>query len=363
MQGEVLKDCQQKIAYLSEMHEGFRGEMIELQKKRLWLVDKLRGLNELQIDLKKLKDEIDEKDQKIFEQEAQIDLLKKQSEPLQSQYNQAQNNRETARQEANKVESVKNKSLNMLQDKYKELKDLVEKVDAYNNDHEQRAKLKQNYDAIQHQLSAKQNQLAKERDKEQKFDADIETLKKQLRDLRNNFSYRVKRHEFQQHTENIAKLTAQLRSLQNQSGVERGTYEELLHEKKLREQESIAISVRMDDVKRRRTQLDNEMKQDIYRDIETRHKRKTIDCKTAAMVGQDLDAYGKALDKALMQFHSQQMQNINDWLKENWKSIYKGTDIDEIYIKSEETTQNVAGRRSYNYRVCMKVNNVGSHIA
>lgn len=99
----------------------------------------------------------------------------------------------------------------------------------------------------------------------------------------------------------------------------------------------------------------DELLTDRYRDIESKHKAKMIEAKTAVMVNNDLDVYSKALDKALMQFHSMRMRDINEVLKEYWRDTYQGNDIDEVYIKSEETTQiGKTGRRNYNYRVCMK---------
>jgi len=89
-------------------------------------------------------------------------------------------------------------------------------------------------------------------------------------------------------------------------------------------------------------------------DIDARYKKKLIQAKTTAMACADLDSYFKALDKALIKYHSLKMANINEVLKEYWRATYRGKDIDEVSIKSDEATEKAGGRRSYNYRVVMK---------
>jgi DNA repair protein RAD50 len=71
----------------------------------------------------------------------------------------------------------------------------------------------------------------------------------------------------------------------------------------------------------------------------------------------DLDKYYKALDKALMKYHSVKMEEINKIIKEHWESTYQGSDIDTIEIRAEPEDKGVASsgvaRRSFNYRVVM----------
>lgn len=50
------------------------------------------------------------------------------------------------------------------------------------------------------------------------------------------------------------------------------------------------------------------------------------------------------------------MKEINETLKDYWRTVYKGADIDEIYIVSDGTITGT--KRSYNYRVVMKQGDV-----
>jgi DNA repair protein RAD50 len=82
----------------------------------------------------------------------------------------------------------------------------------------------------------------------------------------------------------------------------------------------------------------------------------------------------KALDCAIMEYHSEKMAEINSILRELWTEVrqrmpthcyrlfclqvYKQGDIDYIEIKTEGTAdgKSSGGRRTYNYRVVMVCN-------
>mmetsp|Transcript_39623 Transcript_39623/g.74414 ORF Transcript_39623/g.74414 Transcript_39623/m.74414 type:complete len:1331 (-) Transcript_39623:619-4611(-) len=88
-----------------------------------------------------------------------------------------------------------------------------------------------------------------------------------------------------------------------------------------------------------------------YRDIDQMYKDKLIELRTTEMANHDLDKYYQALDRTLMKFHTDKMEEINKIIKELWQQTYQGQDIDLIQIKTD--MEGAAGR-SYNYRVVMK---------
>jgi hypothetical protein len=61
-------------------------------------------------------------------------------------------------------------------------------------------------------------------------------------------------------------------------------------------------------------------------------------------------------DKALQNFHTLKIREINKIIRELWQLIYKGQDIDSIEIESgqEEGATATKSSRSYNYRVVMR---------
>ncbi|KAJ2377243.1 DNA repair protein rad50 [Coemansia sp. RSA 2607] len=88
-----------------------------------------------------------------------------------------------------------------------------------------------------------------------------------------------------------------------------------------------------------------------YKDIDQLYVKQLVQCKTEEMANTDLETYGKALDSAIMQYHSLKMQDINKIIRELWINTYQGNDIDTIEIRSE--VEGARNSRSHNYRVVM----------
>ncbi|KAM0673339.1 DNA repair protein rad50 [Gurleya vavrai] len=61
----------------------------------------------------------------------------------------------------------------------------------------------------------------------------------------------------------------------------------------------------------------------------------------------------KALDKSIVEFHANKIEEVNHILKELWTNTYKGNDIDYIELKSETNDNKV-----YNYKVVMYKNGI-----
>lgn len=63
-----------------------------------------------------------------------------------------------------------------------------------------------------------------------------------------------------------------------------------------------------------------------------------------------METYTQALEKSILKFHKERMVQINMTIRELWRSIYKGNDIDYIEIQTVDDIGN-SRRRSYNYKV------------
>lgn len=99
-------------------------------------------------------------------------------------------------------------------------------------------------------------------------------------------------------------------------------------------------------LKEKKEELESE-----YKDVNRQYTRQLIKVKTADFAIQDLEKYGKALDNAIMKYHSHKMMEINDTAQALWNKCYQGTDIDTIMIKSDH--EGASKVRTYNYRVVM----------
>ncbi|TDZ20328.1 DNA repair protein RAD50 [Colletotrichum orbiculare MAFF 240422] len=89
-----------------------------------------------------------------------------------------------------------------------------------------------------------------------------------------------------------------------------------------------------------------------YKDASRKYRESHIKVETTKAAIEDLGRYGTALDNAIMSYHGLKMEEVNRIAGELWQSTYQGTDIDTILIRSDNENA-TAGRRSYNYRVCM----------
>ncbi|KAN0125486.1 P-loop containing nucleoside triphosphate hydrolase protein [Lactarius tabidus] len=88
-----------------------------------------------------------------------------------------------------------------------------------------------------------------------------------------------------------------------------------------------------------------------YRDTNKKYTDQLIKVKMSDMANNDLEKYGKALDNAIMKYHSLKMEEVNDTMRHLWNKTYQGTDIDGIKIRYD--SEGGASKRSYNYRVVM----------
>lgn len=109
----------------------------------------------------------------------------------------------------------------------------------------------------------------------------------------------------------------------------------------------------LDTVESRVKNTKKDLQNEKYRKVDDEHRKKLVECKTTHLAVKDLDNYYKALDRALMKFHSSKMESINKSIKELWNRTYKGPDIDGIEIHSEHEGETAAGARKQSYRVIM----------
>uniref|UniRef100_A0A5K3F6G3 Zinc-hook domain-containing protein n=1 Tax=Mesocestoides corti TaxID=53468 RepID=A0A5K3F6G3_MESCO len=95
-----------------------------------------------------------------------------------------------------------------------------------------------------------------------------------------------------------------------------------------------------------------------YADAETEYMKKMYELKIAELAATDLQHFHEALDRAIMAYHTEKMDEVNELIRDLWRTTYRGNDIDYIKICSEEEPLSVAAnaaktRRTYNYRVVM----------
>lgn len=174
------------------------------------------------------------------------------------------------------------------------------------------------------------------------------------RNIRDNIEFRQTEKEIDNINEKIGELDIknaeiQKQNYQKKSQKIRGILSELNseHAGKIGEIKQIR-----DQVKNLRDELETE-----FKDVDDAYQEEWVKLQSNLLVSNDLLTYSKALDNAIMKYHSAKMEDINRILRELWNATYKGSDIDSIEIKSDVNLQ-AKGNRSYNYRVVMYKSNI-----
>ncbi|ODN93462.1 DNA repair protein RAD50 [Cryptococcus wingfieldii CBS 7118] len=106
-----------------------------------------------------------------------------------------------------------------------------------------------------------------------------------------------------------------------------------------------------------RKKLEKTLQMD-YKSIDKEFKEQMIKTEVSEQANRDLEKYGKALDNAILKYHSIKMDEINDTISHLWSKTYQGPDIDSIRIVSDHDEASTSARKSYNYRVVMVKNEV-----
>lgn len=111
-------------------------------------------------------------------------------------------------------------------------------------------------------------------------------------------------------------------------------------------QKRIRIDGQMNEKKIIIEDLRAQVNQPKYRDSIRNYKMAHYENVVLAKTIEDLITYCETLEKALTKFHSDKMEKINSVIRDLWRTIYKGNDIDYIQINTEEV-KGTAKRRSY----------------
>lgn len=88
------------------------------------------------------------------------------------------------------------------------------------------------------------------------------------------------------------------------------------------------------------------------------YKEKLFELKLMEKLVNDLRVYIKALHHSVLQYHKDRMVQINHRIRELWRNIYKGNDIDYIEIQAKESDSTSKARKTYDYKVVQKKNGV-----
>ncbi|XP_017466140.1 PREDICTED: DNA repair protein RAD50 isoform X1 [Rhagoletis zephyria] len=104
--------------------------------------------------------------------------------------------------------------------------------------------------------------------------------------------------------------------------------------------------------------LESEINEPKFKDSLENYRRAFYEVGTSRQLIKDLGESRVSLEWSLMKFHAEKMERINRLIREYWRLIYRGNDIDYIQIQTDEVDLNANAdrRRNYNYRVVQSKN-------
>ncbi|XP_025414138.1 DNA repair protein RAD50 [Sipha flava] len=179
-------------------------------------------------------------------------------------------------------------------------------------------------------------------------------------DLENNKKLRQKINEENECLSEIHKLKKKVGNLD---------VDDLMYEKKSNREKSETLHKERNQISGRVDELYNvisSIRLDLsaipYLNAEHKYLHKKVNLEILKRVESDLSKYAKALEWALNRFHTDHMQSINTIIKNLWRDIYTGNDIDYIQIKTSDDNKPISTdsskKRVFNYKVVQIKNDI-----
>ncbi|KAF9159995.1 DNA repair protein rad50 [Actinomortierella ambigua] len=173
-------------------------------------------------------------------------------------------------------------------------------------------------------------------------------LKELQRNINDNLRYR-------RYKARIEELASQVTSLQEKRAHEsEQTYNRQLNRLNTKQSdlnaERAGLKGELRQLESQKRAYEHELETD-YRDVGQKYLDSLIRLKTIEIANSDLEKYSKALQSAIVAYHTMKMEEINRLIKELWTNTYQGNDIDWIEIRSDQ--EGLRANQTYNYRVVM----------
>ncbi|KAG6456966.1 hypothetical protein O3G_MSEX010045 [Manduca sexta] len=208
-------------------------------------------------------------------------------------------------------------------------------------------------------LMEKQKQIMDDR---QVLTKRIDSLKDELakqeiykRDLEDNLKLRNAQTDIENCEKEDAEINEKLNGLNRDELTEK---ESLISQQTKIFREKAQTEGMLSELKERLKINKAELKKTMNKDIEKKFREKIYELHVTKAIDKDIRDYAVALEKCLMEFHREKMENINLIIRELWRKIYRGNDIDHIEIKTEGSVSTESDRRKYDYRVVQSKNGV-----
>ncbi|NXN09708.1 RAD50 protein, partial [Indicator maculatus] len=338
---KLKQDQQNQIQQLKSAVNDLKAEKLQISSS----MQRRRQLEEQTVELttevQSLCREIKEAKEQVFPLNAALDELQQEKEDL-------VNKRTACNREAQE-------KINGIKEKVKDINKYVKEIENYiqQRKDDYRKQKESELEEVNSQLAACEKQKEKISKEMETIRQDIDTKKIQERWLQDNLTLRERNKELKGVEDNIKHLVKEMGEMKvPQLKNEQKHLEERIES--LKRSHHLALG-RQHGLEEEIVRFRKELREPQFRDAEETYREMMIVMRTTELANKDLDLYYKALDKAIMTFHSMKMEEINKIIRDLWRSTYRGQDIEYVEIRSD-ADENVSAsdkRRSYNYRVVM----------
>ncbi|XP_074147086.1 DNA repair protein RAD50 isoform X1 [Sminthopsis crassicaudata] len=338
---KLIQDQQEQIQHL-------KSTVNELKSEKLQISSNLQRRQQLEEQTVELSTEVQSLHREIKDSKEQL-------YPLEATLGKLQQEKEELIKKKNTSNSAVQEKLNDIKEKVKNISSYMKDIENYIQDGKDDYKMQK--EAELNKVISQLNECEKQKDKISKemetMRQDIDMQKVQERWLQDNLTLRKRNEELKeveeerkQHLKEMGQM--QVLQLKNEY--------QALEEKieTLKRNHSLALG-RQKGYEEEIIHFKRELREPQFSEAEEKYREMMIVMRTTELVNKDLDIYYKALDHAIMKFHSMKMEEINKIIRDLWRSTYRGQDIEYIEIRSD-TDENISAsdkRRNYNYRVVM----------
>jgi DNA repair protein RAD50 len=357
-----LQKAQMQSEELGRKMDNKRNEIASSQKTIRELENKVHRLKKDQLTLQQQvqerqtyiskKDELTSGNQTL---QRDINATSCQLKPLEEKILKTKREKETLSKEREETELENQKELNQLQNNIDSLQGWTRDISRYESKQISsslascKSSLKDLNDKVKLKLKEKQDY----NDRRESLMKSLTNAKLRQRELEDNLALIKSQLQVREEQRHIAEMKDQLRS----EGLDQYT-EEL---KKLNEQSdqySRQLGLcrgRLLGKEGEKRMIEKDLQTEMYINADKNFREMSINLKTTELAIIDMDKYYKALDRAIIRFHTLKMNEVNKIINELWVKTYKGGDIDTIEIRSNDDPEGSAsiGRRVYDYKVVM----------
>lgn len=346
---KTINDFQSKSNYMQV-------ELNKMVSKKVEHQEKLQGLDQMKSQLKKTEQEKSELDNKTKAEERKLAPLIEKLGTLNKQKEQTKN-RAKERAGALQIE------INKLKLSHGDIIRLNTEIEDYES-----LDLEKKISSVMANITDWTNRIDKVKNYVQRKSEEIKRLSEEVynqegnqRNLQDNMELRKIEMEKQKTEQDLNDMKRQMGDLNPRKVIEEKN--SLLQKRDKVVQERQTISGQVNELKDRISSAEKEVNEPKFRNA---HKNYMLEVyKEHVLKAQidDLHKYRAALERSLLKFHADKMNEINETIRDLWNNIYKGNDIDYIMIKTDEEDVKTVSekKRSYNYRV-VQAKNGGSEI-